>query len=688
MISAVTSKFKEILGHSTYLTEPRKRSLEESSSEDEVVWVGEGEPAPKKRRPLLEDDSVITRSYSIVNHNTLLKGTAKKLSNIWSWMSSVITPSIPLEAQRRRHRYDNDIEYLGMTHSSRLKDGPKMRPPISRTIGVTRDFKGGTGGLSSIDKGFRFSPSLTSTVSKNTFGAAPKSVLSSRSFSKHSSAEHSIVSPVKPSSYVSSLPVKRLHGSTKYSMKNNNGIFNFAKLSGRGRSCVFEAYRHEDKQEYRKLLQQYANHESSPFPIFAKSPSYSSVHSNSRSTSPQSIISRTQLSSKWTKDVSARILSKPASFSSSPRILSNGGLNTGKAFWNGTSPHSIITLNSQTDSQKLKDSEDDCVIIAEEIKAPSRKSSLEWTILESPVFHKGWQKDLENRFNTRARLKQESAKKVAEQHRIYSEVRKQSRPSLEERIANRLKQLDLCYATKIEEIKDEKEDEKDEEEELPELTSVMIEVIEDALDNRNPGQVLADKFNIQITRRDIATLAGLNWLNDEVINFYMNLLMERGKNFNYLNVYAFNTFFYPKLVKMGYSSVRRWTKKVDIFSHDLLLVPVHLGMHWCLATIDFRTKHIRYYDSMLGDNEKCLEALVKYLESEHQDKKQSSYDTSGWTLDNVKNIPQQMNGSDCGMFACKFSEYLSRDAKITFDQQHMPYFRQRMIYEIVSAKLM
>ena len=54
----------------------------------------------------------------------------------------------------------------------------------------------------------------------------------------------------------------------------------------------------------------------------------------------------------------------------------------------------------------------------------------------------------------------------------------------------------------------------------------------------------------------------------------------------------------------------------------------------------------------------------------------------------VKDIPQQMNGSDCGMFTCKFAEYLSRNANITFSQEDMPYFRRRMIYEIVEAKLM
>ncbi|KAB7498521.1 Sentrin-specific protease 1 [Armadillidium nasatum] len=105
--------------------------------------------------------------------------------------------------------------------------------------------------------------------------------------------------------------------------------------------------------------------------------------------------------------------------------------------------------------------------------------------------------------------------------------------------------------------------------------------------------------------------------------------------------------------------------------------------------------------------------LGKYLESEHQDKKKKSYDISSFSAENVKNsdsdstkgfqsdsssesdsenfsvndIPQQMNGSDCGMFSCKFAEYLSRNAPITFTQEHMPYFRRRMVYEIVTQKL-
>ena len=49
-----------------------------------------------------------------------------------------------------------------------------------------------------------------------------------------------------------------------------------------------------------------------------------------------------------------------------------------------------------------------------------------------------------------------------------------------------------------------------------ELTDEMEEQIALWLRAQPSGQVLIDKFRLQITRQDVATLAGLNWLNDEV----------------------------------------------------------------------------------------------------------------------------------------------------------------------------
>lgn len=128
--------------------------------------------------------------------------------------------------------------------------------------------------------------------------------------------------------------------------------------------------------------------------------------------------------------------------------------------------------------------------------------------------------------------------------------------------------------------------------ELPELSEEQLYMVQRAF-RGDPNEVLARKFNLNITRRDLMTLAGLNWLNDEVINFYMNMIIERGKDSNWPKSYAFNTFFYTKLVKDGPQSLRRWTKRVDLFSYDLVCVPIHLGMHWCMAIVDFRDKAIR-----------------------------------------------------------------------------------------------
>lgn len=50
-----------------------------------------------------------------------------------------------------------------------------------------------------------------------------------------------------------------------------------------------------------------------------------------------------------------------------------------------------------------------------------------------------------------------------------------------------------------------------------------------------------------------------------------------------------------------------------------------------------------------------------YIKEEYADKKGGAqFDLSNWNCLHVREVPQQMNGSDCGMFACKYAEYLSR----------------------------
>ncbi|KAI8612855.1 hypothetical protein BC830DRAFT_1161778 [Chytriomyces sp. MP71] len=196
-------------------------------------------------------------------------------------------------------------------------------------------------------------------------------------------------------------------------------------------------------------------------------------------------------------------------------------------------------------------------------------------------------------------------------------------------------------------------------------------------------------FSVDLTREDIRTLDPKTWLNDEIINFYGQLMMDRAKRNpdQYPKIHFFNTFFYETL-KKGYAGVRRWTKKFDLFSLDYVIIPVHMGMHWCCSVINFRLKRIEYYDSLYGGNALLFRLYRGYLQAESQDKRKKPFDFDEWTDYCPKDIPGQENGHDCGVFTCMFAEYASRGADFDFAQRHMSYLRQRMVYEICTKKLL
>jgi len=54
------------------------------------------------------------------------------------------------------------------------------------------------------------------------------------------------------------------------------------------------------------------------------------------------------------------------------------------------------------------------------------------------------------------------------------------------------------------------------------LTEEQEAAVNRALRGGPADQVLVEGFRLQITRRDIATLSGLNWLNDEVSEIHLS----------------------------------------------------------------------------------------------------------------------------------------------------------------------
>ncbi|TFK57457.1 cysteine proteinase [Heliocybe sulcata] len=212
----------------------------------------------------------------------------------------------------------------------------------------------------------------------------------------------------------------------------------------------------------------------------------------------------------------------------------------------------------------------------------------------------------------------------------------------------------------------------------------------------------------KVAAPDLERLTPGLWLNDEIINFYGALMMSRWETekenranqpqgnptgragSRLLNIHYFNSFFWPKLLKEGYTtSLARWTNKVDIFAKDAVILAVNHGnSHWTAAAINFRRKRIESYDSMGFVRDTVYKVLRDYLDGEHRDKKKKPFDFTGWENYTLEATPQQENGYDCGVFTCQFMEYLSRgEQEFNFTQEDMPYLRSRMIWEIGNVRL-
>jgi hypothetical protein len=181
---------------------------------------------------------------------------------------------------------------------------------------------------------------------------------------------------------------------------------------------------------------------------------------------------------------------------------------------------------------------------------------------------------------------------------------------------------------------DEEEDEEEDAGEdqgagYPTITNEQKARAQEVMNGGEHGEIIQSKLmgnpaaEINISRRDLQCLQPSEWLNDEVINVWMDYVKDRNERLNdetagcMPSVYIMKTLFYSRMCVIegaagrqdtfDYPGVRRWTKKVDVFAHDMIFIPLHQGMHWALAVVNMRAKKIQYFDSMGGHPNKWYE---------------------------------------------------------------------------------
>lgn len=94
---------------------------------------------------------------------------------------------------------------------------------------------------------------------------------------------------------------------------------------------------------------------------------------------------------------------------------------------------------------------------------------------------------------------------------------------------------------------------------------------------------------------DLERLDEGEFLNDNLIAFYLRFLqvqLEERLPELAKRVYFFNTFFFASLTNtprgkkgINYEAVQKWTRSVNIFSYDYVVVPINESAHWYVAII-------------------------------------------------------------------------------------------------------
>jgi sentrin-specific protease 1 len=207
--------------------------------------------------------------------------------------------------------------------------------------------------------------------------------------------------------------------------------------------------------------------------------------------------------------------------------------------------------------------------------------------------------------------------------------------------------------------------------------------------NHGGAEVVTEINNIELTKEKLVCLDDKQWLNDEVINGYFDLLRQHYAP----RVYLWNSFFWLKLSNDGngynYKAVQRWTtrKKIDIFSVERMIVPMNIGKnHWALGVVDLKNKKIQYFDSLA---EGCVHNgfanyMKKYLTDEWKDKKPDQPAPDFFEFETpLVYPPQQSNSFDCGVFTCMNAECLAAGRDwLDFDQTMIPDMRRKILQQI------
>lgn len=207
-----------------------------------------------------------------------------------------------------------------------------------------------------------------------------------------------------------------------------------------------------------------------------------------------------------------------------------------------------------------------------------------------------------------------------------------------------------------------------------------------------------DPDAVCISKRDLQLLQPATFINDTIVDFYIQYLKSKIQPEEKHRFHFFNSFFFRKLAdldkdqpgacegKEAFQRVLKWTRKVNVFEKDYIFIPVNYRLHWSLIVICHpgevandedeeiesspKVPCILHMDSIRGSHRGLKNLVQRYLCEEWKEK-------HGRTAENVSlkflhlrfvalELPQQENSFDCGLFLLHYVERFLEEAPVEF----------------------
>ena len=202
-------------------------------------------------------------------------------------------------------------------------------------------------------------------------------------------------------------------------------------------------------------------------------------------------------------------------------------------------------------------------------------------------------------------------------------------------------------------------------------------------DNSNENYCYFKTNDLCITNYHIKKLLLNNgWLNNEIIDSWMELLNQKYNNNN--DNYFVRCNFFQYFNNNDHKMLAKMLPSFSLIKAERIFIPINVNdSHWCLIIIYNKFNTIKFYDSLhnnIKDYGINMNLLKTFLNKDNIKKKE-------WKIIEDIAIPKQNNNYDCGIFVCILAYYKIHNLELNYTTEDMKFFRKIILLSIYDKEI-